>query len=130
MVKVRSDYGLVKGKVFSVESQQQLRSARVGSLPLASMALLPPLPLLFLLLACPHSQPSENSGVTNLPHYAPLSSLPAYSFLKELLEHISPPQLLSSLPVPPAIIIQPSLSCPLNPCLPLFFPLSFGCLPP
>ncbi|CAI5976450.1 unnamed protein product [Closterium sp. NIES-65] len=31
-------------KVFSVESQQQLRSARVGSLPLASMALLPPLP--------------------------------------------------------------------------------------
>ncbi|CAI5511533.1 unnamed protein product, partial [Closterium sp. Naga37s-1] len=30
--------------VFSVESQQQLRSARVGSLPLASMALLPPLP--------------------------------------------------------------------------------------
>ncbi|GJP42810.1 hypothetical protein CLOM_g2335 [Closterium sp. NIES-68] len=31
-------------KVFSVESQQQLRSARVGSLPLASMALLPPPP--------------------------------------------------------------------------------------
>ncbi|CAI5459964.1 unnamed protein product [Closterium sp. Yama58-4] len=31
-------------KIFSVESQQQLRSARVGSLPLASMALLPPLP--------------------------------------------------------------------------------------
>ncbi|CAI5497791.1 unnamed protein product [Closterium sp. Naga37s-1] len=31
-------------KVFSVKSQQQLRSARVGSLPLASMALLPPLP--------------------------------------------------------------------------------------